>query len=306
MADETPVTPTATPAPAAPQPDEGFLHSLATSIGVDPEAVVATAKAVRQHPWTVAKEVGSAQAGEFADAAHHLRETARSALTGVASAITNPEAKAKAFERMKSPGLVNKLQGAEEYASSIVPFIGGNIAKSEEQAGAGNLPGMAGTLTGTLAPLVTETEPIQGLKTHLEGTAKIFAESAKEELQRGVAATAPEGSSEAGFAKLGGKKVRPATPKPAAPVEPVETEPEKFAEVGGKFVGKTPEPVEKPYQAVEKTPETTAPVEKPYHPDLQKVIDLPGMEVHRDPSRLTNLQRGSFIAPDGQCISMPA
>jgi hypothetical protein len=48
---------------------------------------------------------------------------------------------------------------------------------------------------------------------------------------------APEDSLEAGFAKLGGKKVRGATPKSAEPVEP---DPEKFAAIGGKFVGKTP------------------------------------------------------------------
>lgn len=45
----------------------------------------------------------------------------------------------------------------------------------------------------------------------------------------------PEDSPEAAFAKLGGKKVRGATPKPAEPV------PDKLAAVAGaKFVGKIP------------------------------------------------------------------
>jgi hypothetical protein len=52
-----------------------------------------------------------------------------------------------------------------------------------------------------------------------------------------IAPAVPEDSLEAAFAKIGGKKVRGATPKPAEPVEP---DTEKFASVGGKFVGKIP------------------------------------------------------------------
>jgi hypothetical protein len=59
-------------------------------------------------------------------------------------------------------------------------------------------------------------------------------ENAQHTLDAAVA-QAPEGSAEAGFAKIpGSKKVRGATPKSA-----VEPDPEKFAAIGGKFVGKT-------------------------------------------------------------------
>jgi hypothetical protein len=51
-----------------------------------------------------------------------------------------------------------------------------------------------------------------------------------------IAPTVPEDSLEAGFAKIGGKKVRGATPKPSA-----EPDADAFQEVGGKFVGKAPE-----------------------------------------------------------------
>ena len=237
-----PVTPT--PAAPQPQPDEGYLHSLATVSGLDPEAVIATAKMIRQHPWQVAKDAASAQAGEFVDAAHHLRETAKSALNGVASAITNPEAKATALARLNSPGFINKLQGAEEYATAAVPLIGGGLVKSEEQAGKGNIRGSLGTLTGIVAPMLiggAETpegaEAVKPVAEHITETAKTAATSLKEEGKAALEATHPEGSLEAGFAKIpGSKKIRGATPKSAA-----EPEPEKFAEVGGKFVGKAPE-----------------------------------------------------------------
>lgn len=52
-----------------------------------------------------------------------------------------------------------------------------------------------------------------------------------------VLENAPEDSLEAAFAKLGGKKVRGATPTPSA-----EPDPEAFAEMGGKYVGKAPAP----------------------------------------------------------------
>ena len=215
-----PVTPT--PAAPQPQPDEGYLHSLATVSGLDPEAVIATAKMIRQHPWQVAKDAASAQAGEFVDAAHHLRETAKSALNGVASAITNPEAKATALARLNSPGFINKLQGAEEYATAAVPLIGGGLVKSEEQAGKGNIRGSLGTLTGIVAPMLiggAETpegaEAVKPVAEHITETAKTAATSLKEEGKAALEATHPEGSLEAGFAKIpGSKKVRGATPKP--------------------------------------------------------------------------------------------
>ncbi len=56
-----PTTPTApSPAPV----DEGFLHSIATSMGIDPEEVVKTAKAIKAHPVATAKAIGSEAASE--------------------------------------------------------------------------------------------------------------------------------------------------------------------------------------------------------------------------------------------------
>jgi hypothetical protein len=48
-------------------------------------------------------------------------------------------------------------------------------------------------------------------------------------------ATAPADNLDAAFAKIGGKVVRRATPKPSA-----EPDPDAFGEVGGKYVGKIP------------------------------------------------------------------
>jgi hypothetical protein len=67
----------------------------------------------------------------------------------------------------------------------------------------------------------------------------ISTEDADRIRNRPLVAPAPESSLEAAFAKIGGKKVRGATPQSAEPVEP---DPEAFAEVGGKFVGKAPLP----------------------------------------------------------------
>ena len=69
-------------------------------------------------------------------------------------------------------------------------------------------------------------------------------------------------------------------------------DPKAHATTGGKLVGKAPEPA------------ATAPAE-PYHPDLQKVTELPGVEVHRDPSKIIHPERGSFIAPDGKFVTLP-
>ena len=316
MATDTPVTPTPAPTPAAPPPDEGFLHSLATSLGIDPEAVKATAKAIYEHPVEAAKTVGGEAANEVIQANLHPIDTYKEAGKGVLASITNPDAQEVAKQRFAQPGVGNKIAGATEYLSSGVPLVGGNLVKAEEQAKQGNLAGSLGTAIGTAAPFVTESEPVQAAKAHLEETGRTFLQSAKEGMQRAAVATAPEGSAEAGFAKIpGSKKVRGATPKPTEPVEPTE---DKLAAVpGAKFVGKAPSPaepvsapaetaadVEKPYQAVEKTPETAASVEKPYHPDLQKVIDLPGVKVHTDPKQVT--EAAHFVTPDGKFVRLPA
>lgn len=194
---------TSTLVAAQPEADEGFLHSLATSLGIDPEAVVQTAKAIRANPIQTLKEVGGQQVQELEDAAASPLQTAKTVAKGVGDLLTNPEAQSTAISRLKAPGVVNKLQGAGEYASSLVPLIGSGLVKSEEQAGKGNLAGSAGTLTGTVGPLLTDTEGGEALKEHLAETAKTGIESAKEEISKAVNAKAPKGSTEAGAVKLG-------------------------------------------------------------------------------------------------------
>ena len=207
MATTPPITPAAPVAPVA-EPNESYLHSLATSIGIDPEAVKSAAKAIWSDPVQAAKTIGGAQVDEFVDAAKHPVKAAKLAVNGVISSLDNPDAQATARARFNEPGLQNKLQGAEEYVTSGLPMVGSGLVKSEEQAGQGNLAGSLGTITGTVGPLVTDTEGAQDIKTHLAETAKTGLESAKEGIQRAATATAPEGSLEAGFAKLGGKKWR--------------------------------------------------------------------------------------------------
>jgi hypothetical protein len=65
-------------------------------------------------------------------------------------------------------------------------------------------------------------------------------------------------------------------------------QPDAFASSGGKFVGKTPEPA---------APAVT------YHPDLQKVIDLPGVTVHQNASQVTGAAH--FVTPDGKFVRLP-
>lgn len=55
------------------------------------------------------------------------------------------------------------------------------------------------------------SEQLSKLGTHLNDTRKVFVEGVKESAQRALEATAPEGSLEAGFAKIGGKKVKEPT-----------------------------------------------------------------------------------------------
>lgn len=380
MADEIPVTPTAIPAAAPlantggatgswdePTPTERFIHSAATA------AVAATKGAAG-----MAKEVllpeGDTEVAKIKDIAKKL--------------IIDPAAK-----------MEMKAQTAKTPAESIgysiaegIPLIGPYAAEVAEQtgqqAGSGDVAGAAGTVVGNLLAAkageeVSETakagaktlgvsEQLSKLGTHLNATAKTFAESAGEGARSALEAKAPEGSLEAGFVKLGGKKVRGATPKPAvepAPLPPQpklpedgtypaiqtddgglyfdrdfagkthvqfakeqgipperivsggwlkdgdyepsersdivrwseqekakqrvaakrqEPEPDKFAEAGGKLVGKAPEPA--------------APA-APYHPDLQKVIDLPGVQVHTDPSQVTEAKH--FVTPDGKFVRLP-
>lgn len=206
-----PTTPT-TPAPAP--VDEGFLHSIATSMGLDPEQVVKTAKAIKTHPVATAKAIGGEAADEVRQSVEHPVETAEQTLAGTRDLITNPDAQETAKTRMAAPGIGNKVLGAEEYLESGVPMFGGNIVKSHEQAATGNYAGATGTAIGTVAPLVTD-EAGAGLKKvgeHAAETGRNFVASAKEGIQDAASATAPEGSTEAGFAKLGGKKVGQTAP----------------------------------------------------------------------------------------------
>lgn len=209
MADQTPNTP---------PPDEGFLHSLATSFGLDPEAVKETAKAIYAHPLETAKAVGSETASEVEDAVKNPVQTATDIGRGIAAQITNPDAQATAKKRLAQPGVGNKIAGAIEYAESGIPLVGGNLAKGEEQAAQGNVAGSLGTTVGTIAPMVTDTEPVQAAKTAIKNRAVDIAENIKEGVKAGadmaLNAKAPEGSLEAGFAKIGGRKVKDPTPAP--------------------------------------------------------------------------------------------
>ena len=170
-----PATPT-TPAPAS--VDEGFLHSIATSMGLDPEQVVKTAKAIKTNPVATAKTIGSEAADEAQQIVEHPVNTAEQTLAGTRDLITNPEAQASAKARLTKPGIKNKAAGAVEYLESGIPVVGSNIVKADEQGLAGNVRGEAGTLVGTVAPFLT-----------------------------GEADISSEGSPEAGLSKLDGKKV---------------------------------------------------------------------------------------------------
>jgi hypothetical protein len=177
---------------------------------MDPEAIKQTAHSIAAHPIESAQAIGSEAADEVVDAAKHPLQTATDAAKGVVSATTNPDAQATAKQRIAQPGVSNKLVGLGEYLMSGVPLIGGNIVKSQEQAGSGNLTGAYGTLLGTLGPMLLDTEPVQAAKEHIAETGSNFVQSAKEGMQRAATATAPEGSLEAGFAKIGGKKIKSA------------------------------------------------------------------------------------------------
>lgn len=321
MADETTSTPTATP--AAP-PDEGFLHSLATSLGIDPEAVKTAAKAFYEHPVQAAQQVGSEAASEAADIVEHPIESAKTVGKGIVSAVTNPEAQATAAAHMKQPGLSQKIAGAEEYLTSGIPLVGGNLVKAEEQAGQENIAGSMGTVAGTVAPMLLE----EAKAVNPEGVIRAAGERARENQaarqeariaeaktgkiitvrpdNRTLPAPDPDLFAEADGKlvekpsptvettpktadpvedlimsdKIGGKKVRGATPRATA-----EPDPEAFAEAGGKLVAKAPE--------------VSAPAAE-YHPDLQKLADHFG--VSNDASKLTD--GASFITPDGKFVHL--
>jgi GNAT superfamily N-acetyltransferase len=155
-----------------PPVDEGFLHSLATSLGVEPEQVKAAAKAIYEHPVATAEAVGGEAASETKDAVTHPLDTASQAVAGVRDAITNPQAQEAAKARLAAPGLKNKAEGAVEYLESGIPLVGGNIVKADEQGLAGNIKGELGTLAGTGAQVVTggeEAAPEAAAKAATEG-----------------------------------------------------------------------------------------------------------------------------------------
>jgi hypothetical protein len=399
VADEpipTPATPAAAPPgntggaggswdePSAP---ERFIHNAAT-------AVVNAAKGAAGMGKEILFPEGDTEVKKIKDIAHKL--------------VIDPAAAMEMKARTaKTP--------AESIGYSIaegIPLVGPYAAQVAEetgkQAGSGDIAGAAGTVVGNLLAIKAGdkiSEPLgEAAKAGAEKVVSRTGELAKhvmedtgEGIHQAVTATAPEGGLEAGFAKLGGKTRRSATPKakaadtvsgedvvthlqnttsekisraeahqrvgldsggnyrltdvPTASLEagddydpklakkyadkkgqlpaivldgdgrirdgnhrlaaaqlrgeptikayvPIDTtkptsEPEAFASVGGKFVGKTPEQPAAP----------AAPAE-PYHPDLQKVMDLPGVTVHRDASQATDAAH--FVTPDGKFVRLPA
>lgn len=212
MADDTNTAPGRGGAPQATQnppnnppqdQPEGFWHSVATSVGIDPEAVKATAKAFRDHPVEAAKAVADEFGSETEEAGkqivQHPLDSANQVAYGAASAVEDPNAHQRAIDEMKQPGVMPKVAGAEEYLEATIPFIGGGIEKSQEQANAGNYKGAAGTLTGTIVP-------------PLVGGEGATAEGAAE---RGASAGAEEAVSQPKFADIGGKEVLPAEKSPS-------------------------------------------------------------------------------------------
>ncbi len=240
MADDQTATPAAPP--AAP-PDEGFFHSLATSQGVDPDSLGATARAVRAHPAEAAKEIGSETAAEIAAAAEHPINTMMDAAKGVISAATNPDAQATAREHLRKTGLSEKAIGGLEYLTSGIPLLGGGLVKSEEQAAQGNVRGSLGTLTGTVAPLLTGEAAKVPEQIHEAGaaaresmtarsaarldearTGKVITVEPQKQLPAAPAAL-PAAPAEAepilNFESVGGKQVKPPTSTPTITHEPV-------------------------------------------------------------------------------------
>jgi hypothetical protein len=63
------------------------------------------------------------------------------------------------------------------------------------------------------------------------------------------------------------------------------------------------ESVSEPRQKVDIWHNESAPAVE-YHPDLQKVIDLPGVKVHQDPKQVT--EAAHFVTPDGKFVRLPA
>lgn len=150
-------SPQAETQPSAPQEPEGYFHSLASSIGLDPEAIAQTGESFFRHPIQTAGEVASQAGTEIAKPIRRPRQTGKEVVSSVYQ-LFNPEAVAIAQQHLGQPGTLNKILGTEEYAESAIPMLGGTIAKAQEQAASGNWRGAAGTLTGIVAGLVATHE----------------------------------------------------------------------------------------------------------------------------------------------------
>jgi ADP-ribosyltransferase-like protein len=85
-----------------------------------------------------------------------------------------------------------------------------------------DIPGMAGAVVGGLANvggIEAGSEAAAPIASHLAETGKTFVKNAAEEGHAALAAKHPEGSLEAGFAKIPGYRKEPTPPQPSAPPE---------------------------------------------------------------------------------------
>lgn len=213
MADDTPVTPT--PAATPPEntggaggswdeatPTEQFIHNAAT-------AAVGAVKGAASMGKEILFPEGDTEVAKVKDIAKKL----------IIDPATKMEMKA---QTAKTP--------AESLGYSIaegLPVIGPYIADTSEQVGqqwgSGHRAAAAGTVVGNLlaakaGEAVGETtkavvehpavsEQLAKLGTHLNATTQTALTSMGEGVNQIATAQAPTGSPEAGFAKIGGKKV---------------------------------------------------------------------------------------------------
>lgn len=131
------------PARAASTPEaskqKGFMESLGESLpGYN-----------KDDAFSAIKDLGSGMYHIFS----HPIDSANLAYHGVVDPmqLTTQDAVA----RMKKQGVMNKINGAIEYAESGVPFLGPAMAKAGQQNEEGNWAGGAGTVAGAALPFVT-------------------------------------------------------------------------------------------------------------------------------------------------------
>lgn len=157
---------------APPEQDEGLLHSVATSMGINPEDVANAYRAIAAHPLSTLGDIVSQAGTEINNAVTNPSQTAKTTGKGVVSSFVSPEAQATAEHTFKQPGIGNKVGGAVEYLESGVPFIGPGLVKASEQARSGNYAGSAGTTAGTILPFMAgapEDAPFRRLSAEESG-----------------------------------------------------------------------------------------------------------------------------------------